>query len=283
PELPLVIDRYEGWVHVADFERHRDEDEGEGTERQEVLLSAVADTLQVARGDVFFKTRSRQRGTAQYERLGSRKAREVVSEGGYRFHVNFTDYLDTGLFLDHRQTRAMVEAEVRGKRFLNLFGYTGAFTVYAAGGGARETTTVDLSNTYLDWAAENLRLNGFGPEGNRLIRMDVLKWLGQAHHRGERFDLILLDPPTWSTSKSMEENMDLQRDHVRLIQQTLALLDPGGVLYFSTNNRRFQLDPAAFDGAHWEEISRTTRPEDFRDSKIHRCWRSELAGSPSLT
>jgi 23S rRNA G2069 N7-methylase RlmK/C1962 C5-methylase RlmI len=221
----------------------------------------------------FLKSRRRQRGESQYERFANEGAWREVEEAGYSLRVNLSDYLDTGLFLDHRTTRALFAAEAQGKRVLNLFAYTGAFTVAAALAGARETTSLDLSNTYLTWLRDNLSLNGLSSGKHRVLRADIMAWLPINR---ERFDLILLDPPTWSTSKSMEANLDLQRDHVALVQSCLSALDPGGVLYFSTNRKKFKLEEGAFEGSEVQEITHKTLPFDFRAPGPHRCWRAQL-------
>jgi 23S rRNA (cytosine1962-C5)-methyltransferase len=202
-------------------------------------------------------------GSAQYERLGRAGVTRVVKENGLSFEVNLSDYLDTGLFLDHRDTRQRVREEAKGKHVLNLFAYTGAFTVYAAAGGAESTTSVDLSRAYCDWAKQNLKLNGL--HGNVLCA-DVLQWLETA--KGP-FDLIVLDPPSFSTSKRMGRSFEVQRDHVWLLERTRALLKPGGTLYFSTNFRGFELDRRV-EGA--TELTPRSLPEDFRPG-IHRLFR----------
>jgi 23S rRNA (guanine2445-N2)-methyltransferase / 23S rRNA (guanine2069-N7)-methyltransferase len=187
--------------------------------------------------------------------------------------VNFRDYLDTGLFLDHRLVRGMLRDWAQGADFLNLFCYTGSATVYAAAGGARSTMSVDLSNTYLDWARDNLILNGFSSDGHELHRADCLTWLEQQEPGGARFDLIFLDPPTFSNSKRMEGVLDVQRDHVGMIRRSLKLLRPGGRLVFSTNYSRFKLDTAQLSDLEIEDISARTIPKDFeRNARIHRCY-----------
>ncbi len=198
-----------------------------------------------------------------------------VREGQCRLLVNFTDYLDTGLFLDHRPMRRMIAELAAGKSFLNLFAYTGSASVQAAAGGATATTTVDMSRTYLDWARRNLALNGFGGAKHELIQADCLVWLAEEARRGRRqWELIFLDPPTFSASKRMAQEFDVQRDHVTLIRQALRLLAPGGLLLFSTNFRKFRLDAAALGDLQVKEISRATIPQDFaRDQKIHQAWR----------
>jgi 23S rRNA G2069 N7-methylase RlmK/C1962 C5-methylase RlmI len=195
-----------------------------------------------------------------------------VTESGLKFLVNLSDYLDTGLFLDHRLTRAMVRSEAAGKRFLNLFGYTGAFTVYAAAGGAAATTTVDLSKTYLLWAQRNLRLNEIRGKQHRLVRHEARRFLDD-HPAGEYYDLAVVDPPTFSRSKRQERDWDIQRDHAELLNRLRELMAPGGVIYFSTNFRRFHLAEEELHGMTIREITRQTIPPDFRDRRPHRCWR----------
>jgi len=197
----------------------------------------------------------------------------VVEEQGLKFWVNLGEYLDTGLFLDHRVTRARVREEAKGKRFLNLFAYTGSFTVYAAAGGAKGTTTVDMSNTYLDWAAENLKLNGFAGPKHERIRADVTRWLEDAGREGRTYDLIVLDPPSFSASKKMSGTFNVQRDQLKLLRSTLALLAPSGILYFSTNYTGFQLEADEKLDADFEETTPRSIPEDFHRKDVHRCWR----------
>jgi 23S rRNA G2069 N7-methylase RlmK/C1962 C5-methylase RlmI len=268
PELPLAIDRYEGFLHISLYARASDPIRDDAW--LERMRRAAAEALGVPAAQAFAKRRSGQPGGSQYERLGGSGAFQVVSEGGHRFRVNLSDYVDTGLFLDHRITRALVEREARGKRFLNLFCYTGAFTVYAAAGGASASTSVDLSNTYLDWAAENLRLNGLDRPEHALVRADALEFLEQAQGP---WDLAVLDPPTFSNSKKMRAELDLQRDHAQLVRSTLRLLAPGGALWFSTNSRRFKLDADALGAASIEDLSRATLPPDFPDPRTRHTWR----------
>lgn len=272
PEVPVIVDRYEDCLHIADRARPFDRTPAEQADWLDLIARTAGDVLDIARANIFVKRRQRQRGTEQYERVAEAERVFVVSEGGLRFRVNLSDYVDTGLFLDHRITRAMVRGEAAGKRFLNLFGYTGAFTVYAAAGGAVSTTTVDLSNTYLDWAGENMRLNGFGGPEHQFLRSDAMDLL-RGRPRQDAFDLIVIDPPTFSNSKRMDDIWDVQRDHVELLQRLLSWTAPGGVIYFSTNFRRFKFAEAEMSGASIREISRQTVPPDFRNRRIHRCWR----------
>ena len=282
PEVPLAIDWYDGNLAVAEYVRPHDRTEIEHDMWLERMMETLAEALEVDPQQVTLKRRRRQRGPAQYERQSEEGRRMLVGEGGHKFEVNLSDYLDTGLFLDHRITRAMVEREARGKRFLNLFGYTGAFTVYAAAGGAAETTTVDLSNTYLDWARRNLQHNGLAHSRHRMIRDDAVGFLRhQPQRRGGLFDLAVVDPPTFSNSKRTPDIWDVQRDHVEVLNLVLDRLAPGGKIFFSTNFRRFKFQQEELRGATVREISRQTVPPDFRNKRIHRCWTIVRAGEKS--
>lgn len=304
PEVPFAIDRYGEAVVVAEYERPHDRTPAEHADWLDHMMKTIAKTLEVPRGEVFLRKRERQRGDAQYDRLGEDSATRVVEEAGLRFRVNLSDYLDTGLFLDHRVTRGMVRDEAAGKRFLNLFAYTGSFSVYAAAGGAESTVTVDLSQNYLDWAAHNLRLNGFavgagssqqaagrlaqpaatagepagsrlpaaGSEAHRLVRHDSWAYLDSLPD-APRFDLAVVDPPTFSNSKRLDNDWDISRDAVPLLKSLRRKMSDGGTVYFSTNYRRFKLDESALAGYTAREISKQTVPEDFRNQRIHRCWR----------
>ncbi|MGE0484047.1 MAG: class I SAM-dependent methyltransferase [Gammaproteobacteria bacterium] len=278
PEFPYVVDRYGDWLHVQLVEGRRALDDAEIDDQ----IGAIAGALEVPRGRVAFKRRQRQRGLAQYEKLAARGAPFVVGERGLRFEVDLLSYLDTGLFLDHRETRALVRDEAAGKRMLNLFAYTGSFTVHAAAGGARETVTVDLSQTYQAWTRRNLALNGFDePRRHRLVHADVTRWLTMARQARERFDVIVLDPPSFSNSKRMQASFDVQRDHVALVEQAVALLAPGGVLYFSNNRQGFRLDPALAARHACEDITARTIPLDFARRRPHVCWRIRPAAGNS--
>lgn len=278
PEIPLVIDWYQGRLHVAEFHKKDAASDGSGQSWMSAVLAPTADALQVPTDKIFFKVRDRQRGQRQYQAKGADFNRFEVTESGHRFLVNLVDYLDTGLFLDHRQTRAMVAQEAEGKAVLNLFCYTGSFSVYAAAAGAATTLGIDLSGTYLDWARANLDLNGLDKARNRLRRGDVLEELQELSKSGEKFDLAVVDPPTFSNSKSLEGVFDVQRDHVSLLLAVRELLAAQGVVYFSTNHRRFRLDTEALNAAYEvADISAKTLPLDYRDQKIHRCWRMVAA------
>lgn len=274
PEYALAIDLYRGaarWAHVQEYAAPKSIDPDKASERLREALSAIPGVLGIPAEQIFLKVRQRQKGSAQYERLAERGEFHEVQEDGLRLLVNFTDYLDTGLFLDHRRTRRMLRELAQDKRFLNLFGYTGAATVHAAA-GARATTTVDMSRTYLDWARRNLALNGFEGRQHELIQADVLVWLDEEAER--RYDLIFLDPPTFSTSKRMQDTLDIQRDHVTLIRAAGHLLGPGGTLIFSTNFRRFRLDREGLAEFVVEDLTRATIPKDFeRNPHIHQCFK----------
>jgi 23S rRNA (cytosine1962-C5)-methyltransferase len=270
PEFPLAIDWYEGEVHTQVFARKGQEPLDESQEG--AIGAAICQALEIPDQALAFKTRQRQRGLAQYEKTGQQGRPRVVSEGGLKFEVDLHSYLDTGLFLDHRETRALVRQQAAGRRMLNLFAYTGSFSVYAAAGGALATTSVDLSNTYQAWTRRNLELNGFSGDDHQLERADVFAYLDRAVRERRLFGLIVLDPPSFSNSKKMQEILDVQRDHRRLIEACLELLTPNGELYFSTNRRRFKLDPDLERLTGCEEITRQTLPEDFKRHPAHRCW-----------
>jgi 23S rRNA (guanine2445-N2)-methyltransferase / 23S rRNA (guanine2069-N7)-methyltransferase len=258
---------------VQEYEAPASIDPAKAEHRLVETLAAIPAVLEVPAEQVFLKVRRRQKGTAQYEKQSESGRFFAVEEGGLRFRVNFEDYLDTGLFLDHRLTRGLIRERARGRSFLNLFAYTGSATVYAAAGGASATTTVDLSRTYLDWARHNLALNGFAGDRHEVIQADCLEWLEQAVRAHWRYDLVFLDPPTFSTSKRMAATLDIQRDHAALLLQASRLLAPGGELIFSTNHRKFRLDREALAGLQIEDWSRKTLPKDFeRDPRIHFCW-----------
>ena len=280
PEVPLVVDRYEGCLHIAEFERPHEHTPAEHGDWLDLMKRTAGEVLDVPLKDIFLKQRRRQRGPAQYERVASEGRTLSVSEGGLQFEVNLSDYVDTGLFLDHRITRSMVRDLAAGRRFLNLFAYTGAFSVYAGAGGAASTVSVDLSNTYLEWAGRNLALNGLKGIEHQLIRDDAINFL-RSRPRREMFDLVVVDPPTFSNSKMLDDFWDIQRDHVELLNRVVELMSPGGILFFSTNFRRFKLAEAEIPGVTIHEISRQTVPADFRNRRIHRCWRMTKAGGPT--
>jgi 23S rRNA G2069 N7-methylase RlmK/C1962 C5-methylase RlmI len=292
PEIPLVLDRYGDAVSGALYQRPYERGEAEEEGWLRVMKAAAAGALDIPEEHIFIKQRRRMRGRrqglAQYHKMGENSFVREVREGGLRFRVNLSDYLDTGLFPDRRQLRSLAASESAGKRVLNLFCYTAAFSVYAAAGEAASVDSVDLSNTYLDWGAANFRLNGFQagrtsfpfPAGTgsryRLIRADVFPFLAAAGAAGFSWDRIILDPPAFSNSKKMRSPLDLRRDHQELITRCLALLNPGGKLYFSANPRHFKLNPADFPGAAIQDISARMGDEDFRGRKIPLCFTFQI-------
>lgn len=281
-DVPLIIDLYEGRAHVAEYEREHSRTLAQQADWWDAVKREIAGATGIAPADIFTKEKHRQRDFSQHEKVEHTGHALLVHEGGLTFEVNLRDYIDTGLFLDHRLTRQMVREQASGARFLNLFCYTGSFTAYAAAGGAASTTSVDLSNTYLDWARRNLAHNRLAGPNHRFVRSDVLEFL-RTHPPGAHYDLAVVDPPTYSRSKATEEDWDVGEDHTELITRTLALMAPGGVIYFSTNYRRFKLneDALARAGASIREISAQTVPPEYRNRRIHRCWR--LVRTPADT
>ncbi|MBU3672257.1 MAG: bifunctional 23S rRNA (guanine(2069)-N(7))-methyltransferase RlmK/23S rRNA (guanine(2445)-N(2))-methyltransferase RlmL [Sinobacteraceae bacterium] len=282
PEYAFAIDEYaaaesgERWLLVQEYEAPREIPPDTVRRRRSEALAGLVTASGVPAQNVKLRTRRRVQRGDQYTKRDERREFHVVRENGLLFRVNFDDYLDTGLFLDHRTTRAKLREVAAGKRFLNLFAYTGTATVYAAAGGAAATTTVDLSATYLDWARANLALNGFDRPQHRREQADVREWLIEAEQRGERFDLIFCDPPTFSNSKRMSGVFDVQRDHVSLISRCMALLTPGGRLVFSTNAQRFKIDAEGLSRWKLKDVSRPTIPPDFaRNTYIHQCFEIE--------
>ncbi|MEM9302152.1 MAG: bifunctional 23S rRNA (guanine(2069)-N(7))-methyltransferase RlmK/23S rRNA (guanine(2445)-N(2))-methyltransferase RlmL [Pseudomonadota bacterium] len=269
PEYAVAVDVYGDRLHVQEYQAPASIPEATTRRRLEEAIAGARHAFDVGPGAVFVKARARQRGSRQYERLSDEGAVSWVEEDGLRLRVNLSDYLDTGLFLDHRETRRRVRGMAAGKSFLNLFCYTGSVSVHAAAGGASRTLSVDLSKTYLDWAEENLRRNGFHDANHRLLRADCLQWLETAE---QRFDVIFLDPPTFSNSKAMRRTFDVQDDHVWLLEKAVGLLEPGGVLIFSNNARRFALDESITERMDVEDITAATTPPDFSRKRPHRCW-----------
>ncbi|WP_109083042.1 bifunctional 23S rRNA (guanine(2069)-N(7))-methyltransferase RlmK/23S rRNA (guanine(2445)-N(2))-methyltransferase RlmL [Aggregatibacter kilianii] len=272
PEYNLAVDRYADHIVVQEYAAPKNIDENKARQR---LLDAVNATLNVTgieTNKLILKVRQKQKGTNQYEKLANKGEYFYVNEYGVKLWVNLTDYLDTGLFLDHRLTRKMLGEMAQGKDFLNLFAYTGSATVHAALGKAKSTTTVDMSNTYLNWAEQNLLLNDIEGKQHKLIQADCLQWLEKCDRQ---FDLIFVDPPTFSNSKRMEDSWDVQRDHIKLMTNLKRILRPNGTIVFSNNKRGFKMDFAKLEelGLSAVEISHKTLPLDFeRNKQIHNCW-----------
>lgn len=272
PQFPFAMDVYGEHIHLQEYDTgwlmH--------PEDYQKWLDDVVDAVHFVTGldkkNIHLKQRSRQKGTAQYEKTGAMGEDFIVHENGRQFWVNLDKYLDTGLFLDHRNTRQKVGGLAQGKRFLNLFSYTGSFTVYAGTGGAIYSETVDLSNTYLDWAKRNFQLNQMDLNAHQIIRADVFQYLEQAVLQKKCFDLIVLDPPSFSNSKKMLDILDIQRDQERLIDGAMNLLDKQGLMYFSNNLRTFTLSEAIQARYSVKDVSKQSVPDDFRNKKIHQCW-----------
>lgn len=275
PEIPLVVDRYGDSIHITRYDRPHDRDLARDAAWLELMQKTAASTLEIPIQKVFVKHRHQER--QQHAKVDSRRRMSEVQEGDLKFLVNLSDYIDTGLFLDHRNLRRIVREQSSGKDFLNLFAYTGSFTVNAALGEAHSTTTVDLSKNYLDWARENLKLNGLDGPQHQFVAQDAIDFLKlAAKDPQQRYDLAVVDPPTFSNSKRTESDWDVQQRHVELLNLTRQVMRPGGVVFFSTNYRRFKLDASRLRGLDYREISKQTVPEDFRNKRIHRCWQMNV-------
>lgn len=269
PEFPFCIECYDGKLYIAEYKRNHGMADDEHDEWLAQSLEVIREVFLVQTENIFLKLRQRKEGrSGQYQKTNERKQEFIVHENGLRFIVNLGDYLDTGLFLDHRNTRQLIREQSKEKRVLNLFAYTGSFSVYAAAGNAEEVVTVDLSKTYLDWAERNMKLNDFKDTNKyRFMQADVKQYLKEIAI--DCYDLIIMDPPTFSNSKRMDDFLDIQKDHVELINGCLSALKKGGLLYFSTNYRKFALDAKAINATSVKDITRMTTPFDF-DGKLFR-------------
>ena len=272
PEFPFCIEMYEDLLYVAEYRRNHHMEEEEHDEWLAACKTVIAEITGVLETRIVLRTRQRKSNRQdQYQKLDDEQEFLIVHEQGLKFKINLTDYLDTGLFLDHRITRSRVRDQSNGMRVLNLFCYTGSFSVYAAAGGAAEIVSVDLSKTYLKWAVENMELNGFyDPLRHQYLHEDVIQWL-QTITPGY-FDLVIMDPPTFSNSKRMDDFLDIQRDHPALINQALVGMKPGGILYFSTNFSRFQLQPESIHHCSIKDITKATTPFDFQGRLNRFCF-----------
>lgn len=278
PDYNVAVDRYGDWVVVQEYAAPKTIEPAKARQRLFDVIAATLSVLELPANRLVLKTREKQKGKNQYQKLGEKGDFFEVGEYNARLWVNLTDYLDTGLFLDHRIARKMLGQMSKGKDFLNLFAYTGSASVHAGLGGARSTTTIDMSRTYLEWAERNMRLNGLSGRQHRLMQADCLSWLRDAD---EQFDLIFIDPPTFSNSKRMEESFDVQRDHLDLMKDLKRLLRKGGTVMFSNNKRGFKMDLAGLDtlGLAATEITAKTQSQDFaRNRQIHNCWLITHAG-----
>ncbi len=269
PEFPFCIEVYGQNIYIAEYKRRHGMSEDEHDEWLEKSISLVSTILKSDKENIFLKLRQKKPGRlGQYQKTAQKRAEFIVQENGLRFIINLSDYLDTGLFLDHRITREKIRAEAKGKKVLNLFAYTGSFSVYAAAGEAMGVTTIDLSKTYLDWAQRNMELNGYSDSAKyKYIQADVLQYLDAVSENS--YDLIILDPPTFSNSKRMDDILDIQRDHVKLINDCLRIVSPGGKIYFSTNYKKFILDTKSLCSSSIKDITKQTTPFDF-EGRINR-------------
>jgi 23S rRNA (guanine2445-N2)-methyltransferase / 23S rRNA (guanine2069-N7)-methyltransferase len=279
PEYAFAIDVYrtiepdQTWLYVQEYAAPADIELDAVRRRRGEALSTLPDVTGVSTERIRVRTRRRTKRGEQYRKVDEQANFHIIAEGGLKFRVNFDDYLDTGLFLDHRLTRARLRDAASGKRFLNLFAYTGTATVYAAAGGAVASTSVDMSRTYLNWAQRNLALNGLTGNPHTFVQADCREWLQEMAGGRERYDLIFLDPPTFSNSKRMEGVLDVERDHPALIDACAQLLAAGGLIVFSTNAQRFRLQESLSQRYEIRDISADTLPRDFeRNPRIHRCF-----------
>lgn len=275
-KYPLAIDYYAGKFCVQYFSRDRENPEPppELEAETETILAAIFGAKPES---IFWRSRIKRAKMQQYEKTGEEGDFFPVMEYGVQFQINLTDYLDTGLFLDHRETRRYIASVAKGKRLLNLFAYTCSFSVHAAVGGAVFTKSVDMSNTYTDWGRENFLLNGISSKSHPIVRADCMKFLDEEVRLGSKYDLIVIDPPTISRSKKMEQMFDVQIDYIFLIERALQLLANGGAIYFSTNSRKFVFNEKEFPQCEILDVSSKTLPIDFHDPKIHRCWKIQQA------
>lgn len=271
-EYPLAIDLYAGRFCVHYFSPVSDEDDPT-PHLYEEMVKALKIVFAIDEKSIYWRTRSKSKKTRQYEKTDESHEFFTAIEYGVKFKINLRDYLDTGLFLDHRETRRIVASYSKGMRMLNLFAYTCSFSVHAAMAGSIFTKSVDMSNTYTEWGKDNFLLNSLPLKNNEVIRADCLKFLTEEVHRGIKYDIIVIDPPTISRSKKMDGLFDIQADYIYLISKALQLLQKGGIIFFSTNSRRFVLDETHFKSCNCEDISGKTIPIDFHDQKIHRCWK----------
>lgn len=272
PQYPLAIDFYAGRFCVHYYSKNRVVEEP-SPQLIEETQTALIKIFGCSVDHIYWRIRAKQKETRQYEKINQAKEFFIVHEFGVKFWVNLTDYLDTGLFLDHRETRKLVASYANGKKLLNLFAYTCSFSVHAASAGSIYTKSVDMSNTYTEWGKENFLLNAFPLKNNAVVRADCLKFLDDEIRSGQDYSLIVIDPPTISRSKKMEKMFDIQEDYVSILKKSLQLLTKDGIIFFSTNSRKFQFDPSHFPNIKIEEISHKTLPMDFKDKKIHRCWK----------
>ena len=270
PQFPFIIDKYDKYIYVSVFEKK----DNLTSEAQHPYLDAcieiIAEITEISTTSIFIKNRIRQKGNVQYSKLDDRKSEFVIRENNLDFIINLSDYVDTGIFMVHRQTRKMIQDISEGKKVLNLFAYTGSFTVYAAAGGATETMTIDMNKTYIDWSKRNMKLNGFSGQNHKYLVENVLEWIKEPVET--KYDIIILDPPTFSNSKKMFGTFEIQRDHEWLIRQTMRHLEKGGQLYFSNNYKKFKLETKTIEATKIKDITGMTTPPDYKDRIFRSCY-----------
>lgn len=273
PEFPFCIELYEDKLYLAEYLRRHGMDDEAHEQWLNDCLALISDITAVPADHIYVRQRKRMsHREGQYEKLNTQEEFFTVLENGLKFQVNLTDYLDTGLFLDHRITRQMVKEQCSGKRVLNLFCYTGSFSVYAAAGNASTVTSVDLSKTYLGWAEDNFAINRLKDKDRyHFIHADAKQYLKTLSP--DSFDLVIIDPPTFSNSKRMKDFLDIQRDHAELLNDVLAAVTAGGEVYFSTNFTRFVLDEAGIKATEIRDITKPTTPFDFEGKLKRWCYR----------
>ena len=274
PQYPCTIDFYAGALVVYQYETPKSQQEyiEQDKEKLSQCLTELKTFFNINADNLFLKARKKQKGLNQYEKQEQKEITQIINEGKMKFKVNLSDYLDCGLFLDHRKTRQLIQNLSKDKKVLNLFAYTGSVSVAAALGGATSVTTIDMSNTYLQWAKDNFVINNLALENNFFIRADVLAWIKDIP-LSNTYDLIFIDPPSFSNSKKMLEIFDVQKDYVFLIQQCAKVLNTNGIIFFSNNLKSFKFDDALFN--KYFKISNVTKktiPQDFRNEKIHQAW-----------
>ncbi|HVM88554.1 MAG TPA: class I SAM-dependent methyltransferase [Puia sp.] len=273
PEFPFCIEVYDDKIYMAEYKKRFEMADKEHDEWMDGCLKIVSEVMQIPANRIYVRQRQRKENReSQYEKLNDTKDFFIVEEQGLKFAVNLKDYLDTGLFLDHRITRNMVRLEAKDKQILNLFCYTASFSVYAADGGAANVISVDLSKTYLKWAEENFKLNGFTDKTKyHFVHADVKQYLDQLPK--DQFDLVIMDPPTFSNSKRMDDILDIQRDHVELLNKTLRAMKKDAVMYFSNNLRSFTLEESRIEASLIKDITKATTPFDFRGKLQRWCFK----------
>jgi 23S rRNA G2069 N7-methylase RlmK/C1962 C5-methylase RlmI len=275
PQYPFTLDYYDGSFVIYFFEPTKYPESLEKSDNLKLneVVETIKELFQTPENDIFIKRRKKQKGVAQYEKISQHNATKIIFEGDLKFIVNLSDYLDCGLFLDHRKTRQFIKNKISNKSLLNLFSYTGSISVAAGMGNAKLITTVDMSNTYLNWAKENFKVNNIPIHSHEFIRADIMQIIPEMTQRQQKYDFIFLDPPSFSNSKKMKTIFDIQKDYIFLINSCEKLLNDNGCILFSNNLKTFKFDKDAFTKSFYiEDFTKKTIPLDFRNQKIHHAW-----------